>query len=189
MALRDGIGPVVLAAALLLQVGAAEAQLAGRANGRVEVELGVADRRIVMQPGMSDIIPLPRPARTVIVGDPKVADATLNGDQSLVLTGLPGSGGETNLIILGQDNNEILRAVVRIGPPRAHKIEVSSGLETQSYSCQPGCRPDPTATTTATRYSTPFGTTTAVTTTGNLPPELLTPPGPAPATAPPAPPR
>jgi hypothetical protein len=28
-----------------------------------------------------------------------------------------------------------------------------------------------------------------VTTTGNLPPELLTPPGQAPATAPPAPPR
>jgi hypothetical protein len=48
-------------------------------------------------------------------------------------------------------------------------------LRVQSYSCAPACIPD--ARTTTTQYAGPYGTTTAVTTTGNMPDDLATPPG------------
>jgi hypothetical protein len=175
MTIRARLGLALLAAAFAVETWPAEAQAqrGARPEQRLEVELGLAERRILLKAGVSDILTLPRPAKTIIIGDPTVVDATLNGDQAIVLTGQ--RNGETNLIILGQDNAEILRASVRIGAAQPQKIEVRNGLQVQSYSCSPACRPD--VVTTTTQYSGPYGTTTAVTTTGDIPPELATPSG------------
>lgn len=179
MTIRAGLGLALLASALPLGSLPAAAQRGARPEQRIGVELGLAERRIVLKPGLSDILTLPRPAKTIIIGNPSIVDATLNGDQAMVLTGQ--RAGETNLIILGQDNTEMVRAAVRVGTAPPQKVEVRNGVQIQSYSCSPACRPD--ASTTTTSYTGPFGTTTAVTTTGDLPPDLVTPPG-APPVAP-----
>lgn len=174
MTIRAGLSLALLAGAFAVESGPAQAQAprGARPEQRLEVELGLAERRILLKAGVSDIITLPRPAKTIIIGNPSVVDATLNGDQAIVLTGQ--RNGETNLIILGQDNSEILRAAVRVGAAQPHKVEVRNGLRIQSYSCAPACIPD--ARTTTTQYSGPYGTTTAVTTTGEMPEDLATPP-------------
>lgn len=176
----------VLTVSLLLSLTAAGASAQSGVNApqpRLSVELGRADREIVLQPGYSDVLQLPRPARTVILGSPDVADATLNGDTAVVLTGQ--KAGHTNLIILDAAGAEVTRAVLRVGP-RETKVMIRHGAGAQSYTCKPACTPDPSAVNRITQYSGPGGTSTVVTTTGEIPPGLMTPPPQAPAA--PAPP-
>ncbi|MDQ4136155.1 MAG: pilus assembly protein N-terminal domain-containing protein [Pseudomonadota bacterium] len=153
--------------------GAAAQSSASAPQQRLSVELGRADREIVLQPGYSDVLQLPRPARTIILGSPDVADATLNGDTTVVLTGQ--KAGQTNLIILDAAGAEVTRAVLRVGP-RETRVVIRHGAGAQSYTCKPACTADPTAANRITQYSGPWGSSTVVTTTGEIPPGLMTPP-------------
>jgi hypothetical protein len=160
---------------------AAEAQTgSGAPQQRLSVELGLADREIVLQPGHSDVLQLSRPARTIILGSPDIADATLNGDTTVVLTGQ--RVGLTNLIILDAAGTEVTRAALRVGP-RESRVVIRSGSAVQPYTCKPACTLDPGAANRITQYSGPWGTTTTVTTTGDIPPGLMTPPQAPPAAA------
>ena len=159
--------------ALALAPGAAAQTGSGAPQQKLSVELGRAEREIVLQPGHSDILQLSRPARTIIIGSPNIADATLNGDTTLVLTGQ--RVGLTNLIILDAAGAEITRAALRVGP-RETKVVIRHGTDVVPYSCKPACTVDPGAANRGTQYSGPWGTTTVVTTTGDIPPNLMTPP-------------
>ncbi len=165
--------------ALMLGSGAA-AQTGAAPQQRLSVELGRAEREIVLQPGHSDVLQLPRPARTIILGSPDIADATLNGETTVVLTAQ--RAGLTNLIILDAAGAEITRAALRVGP-QENRVVIRHGTGIQPYTCKPACTADPTAANRVTQYSGPWGSTTVVTTTGDIPPNLMTPPQ-APATAP-----
>ncbi|HEX2552050.1 MAG TPA: pilus assembly protein N-terminal domain-containing protein [Microvirga sp.] len=168
-------------ASVLVLVALASGAAAQTAAPRspISVELGRAEREIVLQPGHSDVLQLPRPARTIILGSPNIADATLNGETTVVLTGQ--RIGLTNLIILDAAGREITRAALRVGP-RETKVVIRQGANVQPYTCKPACTADPTAANRVTQYSGPWGTSTVVTTTGELPPGLMTPP---PGTPPP----
>jgi hypothetical protein len=172
---------LLLIPASMLSGAAAQSSQGGPAQ-RLSVELGRADREIVLQPGISDILQLPRPARTIIIGNPAIADATLNGDTAVVLTGQ--KVGQTNLIILDASGMEVTRTALRVGPQES-KVVIRHGTARQSYTCNPTCTVDPSADTRVTQYSGPWGTSTVVTTTGETPPGLMTPP--VPPQAPPQP--
>ncbi len=180
MLVRAVLTVSILLAPLTMACRAAAQSGQGTLSQRLSVELGRADREIVLQPGISDVLQLSRPARTIIIGNPAVADATLNGDTAVVLTGQ--RVGQTNLIILDASGAEVTRAALRVGPQET-RVVIRHGVARQVYTCKPACTPDPAADRRVTQYSGPWGTSTVVTTTGEIPPGLMTPAAP-PAPAP-----
>jgi hypothetical protein len=70
-----------------------------------------ADELIRVPPGFSRLLRLDRPVGTVIVGNPDIADVTIQSEKAVVLTAKKAEGN-TNLIILDVDNNDLLKADV-----------------------------------------------------------------------------
>lgn len=85
------------------------------------------------------IIRMPEKTRTVIVGNPIIADVTLQKNGVLILTGK--SFGSTNLIALDGAGDMLAESTISVQPSQAAVMTVQRGLERESYSCMPHCRP------------------------------------------------
>jgi Flp pilus assembly secretin CpaC len=57
---------------------------------------------------------LDRPVGTVIVGNPDIADVTVQSEKIVVLTAKK-LQGNTNLIVLDTENNDLLKADIFVG--------------------------------------------------------------------------
>jgi Flp pilus assembly secretin CpaC len=86
-------------------------------------------------------------ARTIIIGKPEIADANALAEGVIAVTAK--SAGSTNMIVLDEKHDIILRTDVQVADvqvgPRPRTIQVFQGEKVQSYSCGPNCISAPTA--------------------------------------------
>ena len=88
------------------------------------------------------VLRLPQAASAVLVGNPDIADVSVHSADTLFLVGR--GFGETNLIILDANGNEMMDAnltVVHTLPN--HGIRLYNAKSRETYSCIPYCQPSP----------------------------------------------
>ena len=94
---------------------------------------------VSVQVDNAKVIRLPEKTQTVVVGNPMIADITLQKNGVVVLTGK--SFGTTNLIALDGKGAMIAESTISVQAPQASIITVQRGLDRESYSCTPNCKP------------------------------------------------
>ncbi len=88
----------------------------------------------------AQIMKLPERVATIIIGNPLIADATLQSGGFLILTGK--GYGSTNLLALDRSGSVLMDKTVEVlGPPGRDLVVVYKGIERESYSCAPDCKP------------------------------------------------
>ncbi len=86
----------------------------------------------------AEILRLDEPASIVIVGNPSIADVTVENPNMLFLTGL--AAGETNLIILDDNGEEILEYDLVVTSEIARQVTVHRNVDLlTTFSCKPRC--------------------------------------------------
>lgn len=88
------------------------------------------------------VLRLPQAASAVLVGNPDIADVSVHSADTLFLVGR--GFGETNLIVLDANGNEMMDAnltVVHTLPN--HGIRLYNAKSRETYSCIPYCQPSP----------------------------------------------
>ena len=99
-----------------------------RAQGDAPIDLTI---------DFAKIIRLEESATTIVIGNPGIADAAIEDGDTLVLTGK--TAGTTNLIVLGNEGEEILNATMRVSSDIRQLTTVFFGGRRQTFSCAPVC--------------------------------------------------
>ena len=99
--------------------------------------LAQGDEPIDLTIDFAKIIRIDEPASTIVIGNPGIADAAIEDGDTLVLTGK--TAGTTNLIVLGNDGEEILNATMRVSSDIRQLTTVFFGGRRQTFSCAPVC--------------------------------------------------
>lgn len=88
------------------------------------------------------LVRLPYPAASVLIGNPDIADVSVHSLNTLIVVGR--GYGETNLIVLGQNGQEILDVDVTVvhDLPK-HGVRLYNARSRETYSCLPYCQPSP----------------------------------------------
>lgn len=109
-------------------VAAGLAALAALPAGALDVTVEVDHARAIR---------LSAPASAVIVGNPLIADVTPHDDGLFLVTGK--SFGETNVIALDADGQQIYEANIRVVAASADRLTLFRGLGRESYACYGTC--------------------------------------------------
>ncbi len=142
--LRMPVATVTLMVAALLS-GRGEADGTQLRTSRAlssDLLAGAASASIGVTLDFARILTFAHPARTVVIGNPGIVDGTLSDEYTIVLTGK--AIGTTNMIVLGEDGQEILNLAVNVVANGNQVTTVYHGTEQQIFSCSETCRPVPT---------------------------------------------
>lgn len=116
---------LLAASAAVLAAGAAFAEDAPVTSMRINYD-------------QSAVVRLDRPARTVIVGNAYIADAQLVNERTVYVLGR--MFGNTNIIALDNDGNEVVNTYVTVGTPNEQQVTVYRGPAGQrNLACSPMC--------------------------------------------------
>lgn len=86
----------------------------------------------------STVVRLDKPAKTVLVGNAAIADALLVSDKLIYVQGR--MFGNTNIIAVDAQGNEVLNTTVTVGAPTYAQVTVYRGPEGQrNLACAPTC--------------------------------------------------
>jgi Pilus formation protein N terminal region len=85
------------------------------------------------------LIRLPERAATIVVGNPLIADITLQPGGVIIVTGK--SYGATNFVAMDRNGEVLVDRIIMVGSPADPIVTVYRGIERESYSCTPVCRP------------------------------------------------
>ncbi len=84
------------------------------------------------------VVKLDRAAKTVVVGNPLIADALLVSDKTVYVQGR--MFGNTNIIAIDSDGNEVLNTYVTVGAPLTQPVTLYRGpIGQQNMACAPHC--------------------------------------------------
>lgn len=84
------------------------------------------------------VVKLDRAAKTVVVGNPLIADALLVSDKTVYVQGR--MFGNTNIIAIDSDGNEVLNTFVTVGAPMSQQVTLYRGpIGQQNMACAPHC--------------------------------------------------
>ncbi|MBL8782629.1 MAG: pilus assembly protein N-terminal domain-containing protein [Alphaproteobacteria bacterium] len=84
------------------------------------------------------VVKLDRAAKTVVVGNPLIADALLVSDKTVYVQGR--MFGNTNIIAIDSDGNEVLNTYVTVGAPLTQQVTLYRGpIGQQNMACAPHC--------------------------------------------------
>lgn len=88
------------------------------------------------------IVRLPQAASSVLIGNPDIADVSVHSLDTLFVVGR--GYGETNLIVLDRNGQEILDVDVTVvdNLPQ-HGVRLYNAKSRETYSCLPYCQPSP----------------------------------------------
>jgi hypothetical protein len=105
--------------------------------GRVAPAWAAEGRPLVVTLDKAQVVRLIEPARRVIVGNPAIADVTLETPGMLYVFGkVP---GETNLIVLGDHDREMVSRALVVTTNRQRAVSVhvpaTNGPSSRNYSC------------------------------------------------------
>lgn len=116
---------LLAASAAILAAGAAFAEDAPVSSMRINYD-------------QSAVLRLDRAARTVIVGNAYIADAQLVNERTVYVLGR--MFGNTNIIALDGDGNEVVNTYVTVGTPNEQQVTVYRGPAGQrNLACSPMC--------------------------------------------------
>jgi hypothetical protein len=88
----------------------------------------------------AQVLKLPERIATIVVGNPLIADAALQSGGILVITGK--GYGTTNLLALDRSGQVVMDKTVQVlGVAGDELVVVYKGIERESYSCAPDCKP------------------------------------------------
>ena len=88
-----------------------------------------------------EFVRLKEPAATVLLANPNIADLAVENARLLILVGrVP---GETMLVVLDKQGDEILKTAVVVVPKLERELTLQRGLAEATYSCDPRCAPVP----------------------------------------------
>lgn len=119
-------GALLVAASLFASTGAGADELASTDS-----------RHVVFD--QSTLIQLDHAAKTVIVGNPAIADAQLVNGKTIYVLGR--MFGQTNLIAIDADGNEVLNTVITVGAPSEDMVTLYRGAQGQrTLACSPHCQ-------------------------------------------------
>jgi len=121
------------AKALFLSLGLALAGLA------LSSGVTLANDQMLVEVDRAQILRLDKPAAAVIIGNPMIADAAIQDKRTLVITGK--SFGTTNLIVLGEDGQEVLSRVLDVHLAAKSVVTMHRGAARNTYTCAPVCEP------------------------------------------------
>lgn len=74
---------------------------------------------------------------TVLIANPNIADVGIESTRLVVLVGR--TPGETNLVILDKEGNEILNTPVVVVPNLDRQVTLHRGIAEATFSCDPRC--------------------------------------------------
>jgi Flp pilus assembly secretin CpaC len=84
------------------------------------------------------VVRLDRAAKTVVVGNPSIADALLVSDKVVYVQGR--LFGNTNVIALDGEGNEIINTYITVGAPMTSQVTLYRGpVGQQNMACAPHC--------------------------------------------------
>jgi Flp pilus assembly secretin CpaC len=84
------------------------------------------------------VVRLDRAAKTVVVGNPSIADALLVSDKVVYVQGR--MFGNTNVIALDGEGNEIINTYITVGAPMTSQVTLYRGpVGQQNMACAPHC--------------------------------------------------
>lgn len=116
---------LLMAAAIPLFAPAAGADDTDRPQMRVEYD-------------QATVVRLERTAKTIVVGNPMIADAVLIDAKTMYVQGR--MFGNTNIIVVDAEGNEILNTLVTVGAPTSQQVTVYRGPAGQmNLACAPTC--------------------------------------------------
>jgi len=88
------------------------------------------------------IVRLPQAASAVLVGNPDIADVSVHSVNTLFVVGR--GYGETNLIVLGANGQEIMDANLTVVNTLSNNgVRLYNAKQRETYSCLPFCQPSP----------------------------------------------
>jgi hypothetical protein len=95
---------------------------------------------IIVNVDEAQVLRLPEKVATIVIGNPLIADAALQSGGIMVVTGK--GYGSTNLLALDRGGRVILNKTIDVqGPTGQNLVVVYKGVERESYSCAPECKP------------------------------------------------
>jgi hypothetical protein len=95
---------------------------------------------ITVSVDQAQVLKLPEKVATVVIGNPLIADAALQSGGIMVVTGK--GYGSTNLLALDRGGRVIMDKTVEVlGPSGPNLVVVYKGIERETYSCAPECKP------------------------------------------------
>ena len=103
-----------------------------------------AQEALSVQVGKATKLTLSEQPNIVVVGNPTVADVIVENAGMIFLMGL--MPGETNLIVLDRNGNELISSPVVVTPTDARTVTVNRDVDEATLSCNPRCAGVPTPT-------------------------------------------
>ncbi len=97
-----------------------------------------ANESIALMLDRATVIKAPAKTAMVVIGNPAIADVSVQRNGVLVLTGK--TFGETNMLALDDDGKLLSESWLRVQDNNRNLV-VYRGVETESYSCTPDCKP------------------------------------------------
>ena len=95
---------------------------------------------ITVNVDQAQVMKLPEKVATIVIGNPLIADAALQSGGILVVTGK--GYGSTNMLALDRAGRVIMDKTVEVLGPAGHNlVVVYKGIERETYSCAPECKP------------------------------------------------
>lgn len=86
----------------------------------------------------ASVVRLDRAAKTIVVGNAMIADAVLIDAKTMYVQGR--MFGNTNIIVVDSEGNEILNTLVTVGAPLSRQVTVYRGPNGQmNVACAPTC--------------------------------------------------
>ncbi len=86
------------------------------------------------------VIQLPARVATIIIGNPLIADAALQSGGMMVITGK--GYGETNMLALDRNGTVVMDKTIQVRGPEGHNlVVVYKGIDRETLSCAPECKP------------------------------------------------
>jgi Pilus formation protein N terminal region len=98
-----------------------------------------AEETINLTLDRATVIRAPAKTTTVIIGNPAIADVSIQKNGVMVLTAK--SYGETNLLALDSEGKLVSESWLKVQASSRNNLVVHRGGETETYSCEPLCRP------------------------------------------------
>jgi Flp pilus assembly secretin CpaC len=112
------------------------ALITGLATG---ISTARAEETINLTLDRATVIRAPAKTTTVIIGNPAIADVSIQKNGVMVLTAK--SYGETNLLALDSEGQLVSESWLKVQASSRNTLVVQRGGETETYSCEPLCRP------------------------------------------------
>lgn len=116
-----------------------------------------AQEALSVQVGKAAKVTLSERPNVVVVGNPAIADVIVENSRLIFLMGL--MPGETNLIVLDRNGNELVSSPVVVTPSDARTVTVNREVAEFTFSCNPRCAGIPTPTSAETDPAVPGGST------------------------------